>query len=217
MEGAVAFLVAQGWASGLSAWAVLVITGVADRVGYIDAPGLLGSPWVLAGASVLLVVEFFADKVSYVDSVSDTAQTLVRPLVAAGVGAEWAQAGPHLNPWAGAALAGGVAVLSHGTKMGLRAAINASPEPVTNVVASSTEDAALAGVVAFSFHHPVAAASAAGALLILGVGLAAWLVWLVRRVARGGRGSPGHRMPGPQRPHAPPPARRCWPMTRTCR
>lgn len=184
MESAVAFLVAQGWASGLSVWAVLVITGVADRLGYIDAPGVLASPWVLAGAAVLLAVEVVADKLPYVDSLSDVAQTVVRPLAAAGVGAEWGQVSPHLGPWTGALVAGGAALASHGTKMGPRAVLNTSPEPVTNVVASGSEDVALAAVVAFSFHHPVAAAVAAMLLLAVGLGLIWWIVRLVRRAVR---------------------------------
>ena len=193
MESAVAFLIAQGWASGLSVWAVLVITGIADRLGYVDAPGLLGSPWVLAGSALLLAVEFVADKVPFLDSVSDTAQTLVRPLVGAGIGAEWASAGGHLPGWAGAVIAGGTALASHGAKMGIRAAVNTSPEPVSNVLVSSAEDTMLAGVVAFSFAHPTEAAVAALILLAVGVGLAVWLVMLVRRLLRSRRRPPPGR------------------------
>lgn len=182
MATAVAFLIAQGWASGISVWGVLVVTGIADRTGLTDAPGLLGSGWVLAGASVLLAIELVADKIPYVDSTSDVLQTIVRPAVGAVIGAEWGSVDEDVTASLGAAIGGGSAAISHAVKMSLRAAINASPEPGSNIAVSSIENAALAGVVALAYDHPVEAAILAGLLLLASLIL---LVIVVRWVRRG--------------------------------
>ena len=76
---------------------------------------------------------------------------------------------------------GGTALLSHLVKAGGRLAINASPEPVTNIAASLTEDAAVLGVVWFSIQHPEAAAAVAGLLLLLGLAMLAFLGRFIRR------------------------------------
>ena len=97
MGSIVAFLIAQGWASGISTWGVLVATGVADEAGWVDAPGALGSPALLAVASVFLAIEVVADKVAYVDSVSDAIQTLIRPVAGAAIAAEWGSADEQIS------------------------------------------------------------------------------------------------------------------------
>jgi predicted permease len=164
-------LIAQGWASGISVWGVIVATGISDRVGWIDAPGYLASPLVLLAATVLLLIEIFADKVAYVDSASDAVQTMVRPVVGAVIAAQWGSAEDQISTELAALLGGTSTAVSHLTKTGLRAAVNLSPEPFSNVAISATEDALALTVIGLAFSHPWAALtialSALAAMLIL--------------------------------------------------
>jgi hypothetical protein len=81
-----------------------------------------------------------------------------------------------------ALIAGGaMALLTHGVKASTRVAINASPEPVTNIGASLTEDAVVTGGVALVFAHPLLTLG-----LVLGVlsVMALIVAWLVRFILR---------------------------------
>jgi hypothetical protein len=76
---------------------------------------------------------------------------------------------------------GGTALLSHAVKAGSRLAINASPEPVTNVTASVVEDVAVLGVIWFAIENPRAAAAIAAVLLAGGLVMLYLLGRLIRR------------------------------------
>ena len=167
---------------------VVLVLGIADRVGdYSDIPDVLGRWDVLAIAGFMYAMEFVADKIPYVDSTWDAISTLIRPTAGAVIGALLAGSVPEdtaLDQIVLASVGGGTALLSHAVKAGSRLAINASPEPVTNVTASVTEDLTVLGVVWVAIEHPQAAAAIAAVLLI--VGLTA-LVVLGRFVRRGWR------------------------------
>jgi hypothetical protein len=175
----------SGWASGINAYLVVLVLGISDRLGsFADIPDVLGRSDVLAVAGFLFAMEFVADKIPYLDSTWDAVSTAIRPTVGAVIGVLLAGDATSLEQAVLGVVGGGTALLSHLAKAGSRLAINSSPEPVTNVGASLTEDAAVLGVVWFSIEHPQAAAAIAGVLLLAGLGL---LLVLGRMVRRGWR------------------------------
>ena len=179
---ALALTFSSGWASGINAYLVVLVLGIADRVGsYADIPDVLGRWDVLAAAGFMFAMEFVADKIPYVDSTWDAISTAIRPTVGAVIGVLLAGDAASLDQAVLGVVGGGTALLSHLAKAGGRLAINSSPEPVTNVGASLTEDATVLAVVWFSLEHPQAAAAIAGVLLLTGLGLLLVLTRLVRR------------------------------------
>lgn len=179
---ALALTFSSGWASGVNAYLVVLVLGVADRVGTVaDIPDVLGRWDVLAAAGFLYAMEFIADKIPYIDSTWDAISTAVRPTAGAVIGVLLAGDASSLDQAVLGVVGGGTALLSHLAKAGGRLAINSSPEPVTNVLASITEDAAVLGVVWFSLAHPEAAAAVAGVLLLLGLVVLLLVARLVRR------------------------------------
>lgn len=173
----------SGWASGVNAYLVVLVLGIADRVGDLSqVPDVLGRWDVLAAAAFLYSMEFVADKIPYIDSTWDAVSTAIRPTVGAVIGVLLAGEATSLDQAVGGVVGGGSALLSHLVKAGSRLAINSSPEPVTNVAASLTEDVAVLGVVWLAIEHPRGAAAVAGVLLALGL----VVLFLVARMIRRG-------------------------------
>lgn len=176
-------VVSSGWASGVNAYLLVLVLGVADRVAGIgQVPDVLARTDVLVVAGVLYAVEFVADKVPFVDSTWDAVSTAIRPTVGAVVAVLLAGEVSTLEQALYAVLGGGTALASHTVKAGLRLAVNTSPEPVTNVAASITEDLTVLGVVLLAISYPWIALAVVVVLLVAGLAL---LVVLLRR-ARGG-------------------------------
>ncbi|MDP9394050.1 MAG: DUF4126 domain-containing protein [Actinomycetota bacterium] len=172
----------SGWASGINAYAVVVLLGLLGRFAGVDGvPAALERTDVLVAAFVLYAVEFVADKVPFVDSIWDAVHTAVRPTAGAVLGLLLTGDATSLDQAAAAATGGGAALASHAVKASLRLAVNTSPEPASNVVTSVAEDVTVAGVVTLAVFHPVAAAVVAAVLLLLGVVLAFALVRRIRR------------------------------------
>jgi hypothetical protein len=122
-----------------------------------------------------------ADKIPYVDSVWDAIHTVIRPAIGAAVGALMAGQADSMTTAIGATTGGLTALASHAVKAGLRAAVNTSPEPASNVVVSAGEDVTVASVVSLSLLWPWVAAGIAGFLLLLG-GTVVW--FLASRIQR---------------------------------
>jgi len=169
------------WTSGINLYATVAALGIAQAAGLVDLPpGLqvLANPAVIVVAVAMYFVEFFADKVPYVDSGWDALHTFIR--IPAGALLAARALGPT-NPALEvvAALAGGsVALAAHGTKATARLAINTSPEPFTNWAASITEDVvAFLGVWA-ALQHPYVMLSLVLAFLTLAI-------YLVPKILRG--------------------------------
>jgi hypothetical protein len=179
-----AYAVSGGWASGISAYATVLILGVAGRAGLANTPDLLQRTDVLVVMAVFTAIEFVADKIPYADSLWDTVHTVVRPIVAAVLGWIFVTDGSSAEQFAVATVAGGVALLSHSAKAGIRLAINTSPEPVSNVAVSTAEDAVLLGVLLLATQYPWLAAGTALAILIVMLTTA---IMIVRRARRGWR------------------------------
>jgi hypothetical protein len=175
----------SGWASGVNCYLVVLVLGIADRVGgSADIPDVLGRWDVLAIAGFMYAMEFVADKIPYVDSTWDAVSTLIRPTAGAVIGALLAgdvSADQSLDTIVLASVGGVTALASHLVKGGVRLAVNTSPEPVTNIGISVLEDITVLGVVAVAIQHPRLAAAVAGLLLAIGLVLLFFIARLVRR------------------------------------
>jgi Domain of unknown function (DUF4126) len=171
-----------GLASGVNAYIVLLTLGLLGRFGGVDSvPELLQNPAVMLVAAVMVVVEFVADKVPYLDSLWDGVSTLIRPAVGAALGYLLADQAGSGEQVAWALLGGGSALASHSVKTGTRLAVNASPEPVSNTVVSLGEDVSVVAVVLLAAANPWLAFALAMALLFVGAIVVVALFRLVRR------------------------------------
>jgi hypothetical protein len=177
----------SGWASGVNAYLTVLGLGLYGRYAELDAfqvPDALTRGDVLVAAALLYAVEFVADKIPYVDSGWDVVSTAIRPTVGAVIALLVSGDASSLDQALYTTLGGGAALVSHLTKAGLRLAINASPEPFTNVGASLAEDGAVAAVVTLAVFHPWWALGVAAALLVLGLILLFFALRLARRGLR---------------------------------
>jgi hypothetical protein len=171
-----------GWRLYLVAFAV----GVAMKFGWIGLPDqlqtldVLANNWLIGIAGIGTLAEFFADKIAWVDSAWDAVHSVVRPVGGAllsmaiidGADPAW-QVGSLL-------LGGGAALVAHAGKAGARTLVNASPEPVSNIVVSTGEDVATVGLLGLAIANPVASALIAVILVLLSV----WLVFAARRMLK---------------------------------
>lgn len=174
-----------GFASGIRLYAVVLIVGLVGWVDWVELPAglaVLAHPGVLIAAGVMFGVEFVADKIPVVDSLWDSLHTFIRIPAGAALAAGLLGVGTDSAAWGtiGALLGGSLAATSHFTKAGARAALNTSPEPVTNWAASFSEDALVAGLLALLFAWPWAAFAVVLVLVVAAV----WLLWWLARVAR---------------------------------
>lgn len=171
----------SGWASGVNLYLVVALLGGAGRFGLLDVPEVLTRTDVLTVAIVLFLVEFVADKIPLLDSLWDLAHTVIRPIGAALIG--YALGGEAVDPAqvTSAAVSGGLAVASHLAKATARAAINASPEPISNVVTSVAEDGLVLAVLVLAVAAPGLALLAVALLVAVGAALVVSLASLARR------------------------------------
>jgi hypothetical protein len=181
----------SGWASGVNAYLVVLVLGIADRIGDVSSiPDSLGRTDVLVAAAVLYAVEFVADKIPYIDSTWDAISTVIRPTIGTAIALLVSGDASTAEQAAYGALGGGTALASHLVKAGGRLAINASPEPVSNIAASLGEDAAVVGVVLLAIQHPWIALVVAALFLVVGGYVVFHLLRLVRRGWRRWKGRP---------------------------
>lgn len=166
------------WLAGIRVYLTVFGVGLAGFFGWLDLPQALQvteSPWVLGVSGVLAAVEFFADKIPGVDSLWDLMHTLLR--IPAGAFLAAAALSPDGQLSGAMAAAGAVAAMSsHAVKSGTRAMLNTSPEPFSNVTASSAEDMAVLGGLGLVFTFPWVALGIAVTLTLL-MALLLWWVW----------------------------------------
>jgi hypothetical protein len=181
-----------GFASGIRLYLVLFAVGLAGYMQWVPLPAglqLLAQPWVLGASGLMMAVEFFADKIPALDSVWDTVHTLIR--IPAGAALAAALFGGDSATWAtvAALLGGSLAATSHFTKAGSRALINTSPEPFSNLAASSAEDVLAGGLLLLVLTYPWVAAGVVLLLVLLALWLlpklARFVVRLLRRLTGG--------------------------------
>jgi UDP-N-acetylmuramyl pentapeptide phosphotransferase/UDP-N-acetylglucosamine-1-phosphate transferase len=175
----------SGWASGINAYAVVLLLGVFGATGLSDdVPETLQRPEVLITAGVLFLCEAVADKIPYVDSAWDSVHTLIRPAAGAWVGAVLAGQSGSLNDAVAGLVGGSTALASHAVKAGTRMAVNSSPEPFSNVIVSLAEDLGVGGIITFAIFNPQAAAIIAAVLLVGGLVILVFLISRIRRFLR---------------------------------
>ena len=172
--------------AGWRMYLVVLATGIAMRTGAVPLPehlaalDVLANPWVIGAAGLGALCEFFADKVMWLDSLWDSVHTFIRPIGGALLALAIVDPGDPAMQVVAFLLGGGGALLAHGGKAGVRAAVNTSPEPVSNAVLSSAEDVATVGLLWFVYEYPWVAAGVFAVLL----GLTVLLVAMVRKVFR---------------------------------
>jgi hypothetical protein len=172
----------SGWRMYLTVFA----TGLAMHFGYVDLPenlamlDALANPWVIGVAGVGAVAEFFADKIAWLDSIWDGLNTLIRPLGGALLALAVVDAGDPVWQVVVFLLGGGAAFASHATKATTRAAVNTSPEPVSNIILSTAEDVVTGGLLALAFANPLIAALIAVVLLVAVI----WGLFAARRALK---------------------------------
>ena len=190
--GAVQLIGVAGSLSLLAGWRLYLTVfaaGLAMRLGWLELPGnlasldVLANPWVLGVAGFGAAAEFFADKIAWLDSVWDAVHTAVRPVGGAMLALAVVDPGDPAYQVVAALLGAGAAFSSHAAKAGTRAVVNASPEPVSNIVLSTGEDVATSGALYATLAHPEVAAVVAIAVAAGG----AYLLWTARKLLKRAR------------------------------
>ena len=191
--GLIELLGLAGSVSLLSGWrlyATVLITGLAMRSGWVPLPeqlqmlDVLANPWVLGIAAFGAVMEFLADKIMWLDSIWDAIHSLIRPVGGALLALAIVDPGDPTWQVIAFLLGGGAAFAAHAGKASVRAAVNTSPEPVSNLLVSTTEDVATVGLLALAFANPVAAAVIAAVLLVVSLALVVFVGRTVKRFFR---------------------------------
>jgi hypothetical protein len=179
------------FAAGINLYATVAILGLATRFGWVDLPEqyrVFDNNIIITVAIVLYVIEFFADKIPWLDSIWDAVHTAIRPVGGALIAvATLGHASPTVTGLV-ALLGGALATSTHLTKAGTRAAANTSPEPFSNWILSLAEDAFVIGLGALALKFPIVAAAVVIVGVVLILMFASWIVRAVRR--RWGRGQP---------------------------
>ena len=187
----IAIAMGASWVSGINLYAAVATLGLLGRFSHLQLPGelqVLTSWWVIGVAVALYIVEFVADKVPYVDSTWDVIHTFIRIPAGAVLAASAFGDFDRSVQLIALLLGGGLALSSHGTKAATRAMLNASPEPVSNWVASIAEDIVAVLSVVASVFVPVLIFVIVGAGLVISFLVFRKILRFFRQVARSIRG-----------------------------
>ena len=181
-----AIAAAVAWGSGLRLYLVLFVLGMLGRYAGFDLPDTLtwlSHPVSLGISGFLSVTEFFADKIPWLDSMWDALHSFLRiPAGAALAASLFPELGNGGMTALVALLGGGVAASAQLTKTGSRAAINASPEPFSNIAASTTEEVMLGTGLWTAFNHPAIFLILLAVFLVISLALAVFLIRAIRRL-----------------------------------
>ena len=186
----VAMLVGASFAAGLNVYATVATLGLLGQAGVVNLPSnlhLLQNWWIIAAAAAMFAIEFVADKIPAFDLIWNALHTFIRVPIAALIAYN---ATAQLSPSAqmlSAALGGAIALVAHGSKIAVRAAVTPSPEPVSNIALSLGEDATAIGLTWFASKHPILAAVITLVLLICAILLIRTLWRAMKRLFRGAR------------------------------
>ena len=199
MMSALQLIALASTVSLLAGWRLYLVTfavGIAMKFGWIALPqqlhalDVLANNWIIGIAAIGTLAEFFADKIAWVDSAWDAVHSVIRPVGGALLSMAIVDGGDPAWQVGSFLLGGGAAFVAHAGKAGARALVNASPEPFSNVLVSTGEDVATAGLLGLAVANPVAAAIIAVLLVIASL----WLVIAARRLLK--------RFLEPKRPQA---------------
>jgi hypothetical protein len=168
------------WVSGINLYATVATLGLLGRLANLKLPGeleVVTNWWVIGVALFLFVVEFIADKIQVVDSVWDVIHTFIRiPAGAVLAATAFGDFDRRIQVIA-LLVGGGLALSSHGTKAATRAVINASPEPVSNIVVSLAEDVLVIVSVLLAVFLPILV------FFVIAAGLV-FSIWILPKVIR---------------------------------
>ena len=187
----IAIAMGASWVSGINLYAAVATLGLLGRFSHLQLPGeleVLTSWWVIGVAIALYVVEFVADKVPYIDSTWDVIHTFIRVPAGAVLAASAFGDFDRSIQVIALLLGGGLALSSHGTKAATRAMLNASPEPVSNWIASIAEDIVAVLSIVASVFVPVLIFVIVGAGLVISFLVFRKILRFFRQVARSIRG-----------------------------
>jgi hypothetical protein len=172
------------FAAGVNLYATVALLGLASRYGWVSLPAqyrAFDSDLIIGAAIVLYVIEFFADKIPYVDSLWDLLHTIIRPVGGALIAVTTlGEASPTTEALV-MLLGGAVATGSHLTKTSTRAVANASPEPFSNWILSLGEDVFVIGLGLLALQYPLIALGVAVVLLVV---IAMFFMVIIRTVRR---------------------------------
>jgi Domain of unknown function (DUF4126) len=189
--GVIEIIGIAGSISLLSGWRLylcICATGLAMRYDLLPLPehlaslAVLENPWVIAIAGAGALAEFFADKVMWLDTAWDAVHTFVRPVGGALLALAIIDPVDPATQVIAFLLGGGASFLAHGGKASARAVVNTSPEPVSNIIASSAEDVVTMGLLWLVYEYPLAAAVVAAVLLMLVIVMLWWARKIIKRV-----------------------------------
>jgi uncharacterized protein DUF4126 len=180
-------------AAGVNLYATVAILGLSARYGWVSLPPqfqAFNNDIVIYAAIAMYVIEFFADKIPYVDTIWDAIHTVIRPLGGALIAVTTLGEASSTVEGLVALLGGAVAASSHLTKTSTRAVANTSPEPLSNWILSLGEDLFVVVLGYVALKYPVAALAITVVVLVL---IAVFAVVIIRTVRRwfGGRPSGG--------------------------
>lgn len=174
---------ALGWASGVRLYLVVLLTGLAGFMGWVELPQglhLLANPVVLGVSGFMVFIEFFADKIPGLDSLWDVVHGVIRIPAGAALAAAVFGADNGLGALVAALLGGTLAATSFAAKATTRAAINTSPEPFSNIGASLVEDSLVPAGLWLAIAHPLVFV----VVLALVLALSIWLIRICWRFLR---------------------------------
>ncbi|HEY3114465.1 MAG TPA: DUF4126 domain-containing protein [Gemmatimonadaceae bacterium] len=187
--GILAQALGVAYAAGINVPATIAVLGLAQRQGWIAhlPAGLdvIATPWIIALAAGVYAIEFLVTLLPGLASVWETVQTLVRPAAAAVLAAATVYHVDATMTVPAILLGGGLAATTHGTKLGLRYAVDASPEPITNALANLAELTTITSVALAVWRHPYVTLAFALILLLLLILLVRRIVLTLRRLLSG--------------------------------
>ena len=187
----VAAVVATSFAAGLNLYATVATLGLLAHVGMLSLPPsleILASWWVIGASAALFGIEFFADKIPAFDLVWNALHTFIRVPVAALLAYRATAALSPGEQLLATAAGAAIAFAAHGGKTAARAAVTASPEPLSNAALSLGEDGLAIFLTWFATRHPYSAAAIVAVFLLIIILLARWVWKSLRALFRGAEG-----------------------------
>jgi hypothetical protein len=178
------------FAAGINLYATVAILGLASRYGWVQLPPqfhVFDNNWIIGTAIALYIIEFFADKIPWIDSVWDAVHTVIRPIGGALIAVTTLGHASATTQALIGLLGGTLAASTHFTKAGTRVIANASPEPFSNWILSFLEDGFVIGLGFVALKYPVVA----GAVVLIGVAIIASVAHRIFRTAKAQFRRPG--------------------------
>ncbi len=179
-----ALVIAASFAAGLNVYATVLTLGLLAHANWVVLPGgleVVGDWWVIAASGIMFALEFVADKIPGIDMVWNALHTFIRVPIA---GLLAYRATSHLSPQMQLLATGAgalIALVAHSSKTAVRAVVTPSPEPVSNIALSTTEDGIAIGLTWLVTRHPWTAAGISAALALLAIVMTRWTVKALRR------------------------------------